>query len=106
MCRANFVESLSVLRPRVCPTSNTSLPAAGFPSTISNAQPALPKILFGDLPDPKNRYVVLKANQNFRRFEMCIPPVYLDDGSLVMPSTYEDSIPDGTLVAVRGKMKM
>lgn len=81
-------------------------PAEGLPSTRSDAQPGTPKVLFGDLPDPKGRYAALKANPAYNRYEMCIPPVFLDDGSLVVPSMYEELIPDGTLVAVRGKMKM
>ncbi|KAF9782851.1 hypothetical protein BJ322DRAFT_178294 [Thelephora terrestris] len=64
------------------------------------------RVKFGDLPDPKNRYARLKAAQTFNRYEMCVPPVFVADGNIVVPSKYEDMIPDGTLVAVRGKMKM
>jgi hypothetical protein len=64
------------------------------------------QVLFCDLPDPKGRFKTLKENQAHQRYEMCIPPVYTADGKGVVPSKYEDAIPDGTLVAVHGKMKM
>jgi hypothetical protein len=59
-----------------------------------------------DLPDPKGRYTMLKGSQTYSRYEMCIPPVFTPDGKMVVPSKYEEMIPDGTLVAVRGGMKM
>jgi hypothetical protein len=64
------------------------------------------RVIFCDLPDPKGRYDRLKATQAFHRYEMSVPPVFTADGNIVVPSNYEESIPDGSLVAVRGKMKM
>ena len=37
---------------------------------------------------------------------MVIPPVFNASGDLMAPGMYEDSIPDGTLVAVRGKLEV
>ena len=37
---------------------------------------------------------------------MCILLVFDIDNNIVEPSEYKDTIPDGTLVAVRGKLKM
>ena len=62
--------------------------------------------VFYDLPDPQGHYTMLKATQAYRRYEMCIPPVFTADGNTVVPEEYKDKIPNGTLVAVRGKMKM
>ena len=53
-----------------------------------------------------SRFATLKANQAYQRYEMCIPPVFTSDGKIVLPLKYDEMIPDGTLVAVRGKMKM
>ena len=64
------------------------------------------RVLFRDLPDPKDRFTELKKIQAYQRYEMRVPPVFTADGQLVIPSKYEEMIPDGTLVAVRGKMKM
>lgn len=70
-------------------------------------QSAVPnRVIFCELPDPKGRYEALKATPAFHRYEMCVPPVFTADGNIVVPRKYEDMIPDGTLVAVRGKMKM
>ena len=68
--------------------------------------PASPRVLFRDLPDPKGRFTVLRNTQTYQRYEMCIPPVFTANGKNVVPWKYENMIPDGTLVAVRGKMKM
>ena len=64
------------------------------------------RVLFRDLPDPKNRFAALKTTQAYQHYEMCIPPVFAADGEIILPWKYEEIIPDGTLVAVRGKMKM
>lgn len=37
---------------------------------------------------------------------MSFPPVFNADGDLVIPSEYEGVIPDGTVVVVRGTMRM
>lgn len=65
-----------------------------------------PCITFGDLPDPSGRYRALKENDTYRRYQMCIPPVFDINNRIVEPSKYEETIPDGSLVAVRGKLKM
>ena len=67
---------------------------------------ASPSITFEDLPDPSDRYGALRENETYRRYQMCIPPVFDIDNHIVEPSKYEEKIPDGTLVAVRGKFKM
>ena len=70
-------------------------------------EPSVPdRVLFSKLADPKGRYTLLKATQAYLRYEMCVPLVFTDGGDIVVPSNYEEMIPDGTLVAVRGKMKM
>lgn len=48
----------------------------------------------------------MKTHHAYRGYEMSVPPVFTADGNIVVPGNYEDAIPDGTLVAVRGKMKM
>jgi hypothetical protein len=63
-------------------------------------------LLFGELPDPLDRYRSLKANATYYGYEMNIPPVFDVDGNPVFPTEYQNSIPEGTLVAVRGSMKM
>jgi len=75
-------------------------------SQTSNGNGANRCVSFGDLPDPVGRYANLKNNETYRRYQMCIPPVFDIDNNLVEPSKYKDTIPDGTLVAVRGKLKM
>jgi len=37
---------------------------------------------------------------------MDLPQVFDANGNLVLPTNYRDSIPDGTLVAAFGSMKM
>lgn len=64
------------------------------------------RVLFRDLPDPKSRFTELRKSRAYQNYEMCVPPVFTADGNIVFPWKYEDAIPDGTLVAVRGKMKM
>lgn len=64
---------------------------------MDEEDPESHRVLFCDLVDPKNRYSVLKNNPVHQRYEMCIPPVYTADGNTVVPSMYEDMIPDGTL---------
>ena len=63
-------------------------------------------MLFGELPDPFGRYQSFKANTTYCGYEMDLPPVFDADGDLVLPPQYRDAIPEGTLVAVRGTMKM
>ena len=50
--------------------------------------------------------MALKENPTYHPYEMCVPPVSTANGNIVVPWKYEDMIPDGTLVAVRGKMRM
>jgi len=75
-------------------------------STSDGDTAAPPCITFGDLPDPTERYSNLKVNEAYRRYQMCIPPVFDINNNLVEPLKYRDMIPDGSLVAVRGKLKM
>ena len=63
-------------------------------------------MIFNDIPDPNGRYRNLKANNAYRRYEMIVPPVFEDNGRRVHPSQYKSTIPEGTIVAVRGSMKM
>ena len=63
-------------------------------------------MLFGELPDPCGRYESFKQNAVYCGYEMDLPQVFDADGILVHPTKYEDVIPKGTLVAVRGSMKM
>jgi hypothetical protein len=64
------------------------------------------RVVFSELPDPKGRDAMLKATQAYERYEMCIPPVFTDGGDIVVPSDCEGIVPDGTSVAMHGKMKM
>lgn len=66
-----------------------------------------PCISFGGLPDPSDRYCALKENDTYRRYQMCIPPVF-DINDRIVELQYEEMIPDGSLVraAVRGKLRM
>lgn len=73
---------------------------------MEEEDPFFPQAHFRDLPDPQSRFVELKNTQAYLRYEMCTPPVFTSNGTNVLPWKYEDMIPDGTLVAVRGKMKM
>ena len=63
-------------------------------------------MLFGKLEDPADRYKLFKTNTAYAGCEMNIPPVFDVNGNYILPSRYETAIPDGTLVAVRGLMKM
>ncbi|KAF9779875.1 hypothetical protein BJ322DRAFT_1113194 [Thelephora terrestris] len=65
-----------------------------------------PRVLFSDIPDPLGRYRGLKANNAYRRYEMVVPPVFEANGRRVHPSQYKTSIPEGTVIAIRGSMKM
>jgi len=64
-----------------------------------------PCIIFGDLPDPSDQYRALKENETYRRYQMCIQPVFDVDNQIVELLKYEDMIP-GSLVAVCGKSRM
>ena len=75
-------------------------------SAPSGGDNANPHITFGNLFDPSGRYSSLKENAAYRRYQMCVPQVFDVDNNLVKPSQYKDAIPDGTLVTVRGKLKM
>lgn len=68
--------------------------------------PENPRVFFGGLPDPLGRYRVLKMNESYLRYEMCVPPVFDEHGRRVLPEKYRTEIPYGTIVAVRGSMKM
>ena len=94
--RADFLSLL----PRL-----TSFSEQGVSAPMGQG-PDGPQVVFRDLPDPKARYATLKGNPTFQRYEMVIPPIFKANGNLVVPGAYEDVIPDGTLVAVRGKLKM
>jgi hypothetical protein len=61
------------------------------------------RLLLGELPDPENRFSQLSS---FHSYEMMVPPVFDADGELILPADYKDSIPQGTLVAIRGTMRM
>ncbi|KAF9782686.1 hypothetical protein BJ322DRAFT_166115 [Thelephora terrestris] len=65
-----------------------------------------PHVLFGGIPDPLDRYRALKANNAYCRFEMIVPPVFEANGRRVHPTQYKSAIPEGTIVAIRGSMKM
>jgi len=67
---------------------------------------ASPCITFRDLPDPLDWYRAFKENDTYWCYQMCIPPVFDINNRIVDPSKYEDTIPDGSLVAVCGKFKM
>ena len=81
-------------------------PACADVAQASEVDGAAPRVTFGSLPDPAGRYSSLKENEAYRRYQMCILPVFDIDGNIVEPSKYKDAIPDGSLVAVRGKLKM
>ena len=68
--------------------------------------PANPRVFFGGLSDPLGRYRVLKMNESYLHYEMCVPPVFDAKGRRVLPARYGTAIPNGTIVAVRGSMKM
>lgn len=106
VCRKDFLGSRSV--PDY-PSSDLQLLRL-FPGEDSRStsydDPADRQVLFRDLPDPMNRFAALKKTRICQNYEMCIPPVFTADGRNVVPSKYEDIIPDGTFVAVRGRMKM
>ena len=63
-------------------------------------------LLLSDLPDPLGRYEEVKKNPACCGYEMELPPVFDSDGNIVPPPQYQRVIPDGTLVAVHGSMKM
>ena len=65
-----------------------------------------PRITFGSLPDPDNRYMVLKEAKLHNSYEMVWPPVFDADGQKIRPGQYDVFIPDGTLVKVSGNMRM
>jgi hypothetical protein len=65
-----------------------------------------PRVLFSELPDPLGRYQALKANDAHRRYEMNVPPVFKANGNRVHPFQYKSAVPEGTIVAIRGSMKM
>lgn len=65
-----------------------------------------PRMSFGELPDPYGRYESFKKNPIYCGYEMDLPPVFDAGGILVHPTKYNDVIPNDTLVAVRGSMKM
>ena len=48
----------------------------------------------------------MKANESYSRYEMCVPPVFDAQGHRILPALYKTAIPNGTIVAVRGSMKM
>jgi len=61
---------------------------------------------FGGLPDPLGQYRVLKMNETYLHYEMSVPPVFDAQGYHILPAEYRTAIPDSTIVAVRGSMKM
>ena len=68
--------------------------------------PANPRVFFSGLPDPLGRYRILKANESYSRYKMCVPPVFDAQGRRVLPALYRTAVPNGSIVAVRGSMKM
>jgi hypothetical protein len=88
---------LSYLLP---PLDSTPAPSS------EDDDPANPRVFFGRLPDPLGRYRVLKTNESYSRYEMCVPPVFDAQGRRVLPELYKAAIPNGTIVAVRGSMRM
>jgi hypothetical protein len=100
------LKSPGVLRPKGH-KGRVSLNPHGTPAASSeDNDPANPRVFFGGLPDPLGRYRVLKMNETYSRYEMCVPPVFDAEGRRVPPALYRTAIPDGTIVAVRGSMKM
>jgi hypothetical protein len=75
-------------------------------SSSVDDDPVNPRVFFGGLPDPLGRYRALKMNESHSRYEMCVPPVFDAQGNRVLPAQYKTAIPNGTIVAVRGSMKM
>jgi len=74
---------------------------------MNEKNPVPNRIHFCDLTDPQSRFMALKASTAYHNYEMCIPPVFTADRlKTVVPWEYQDMIPNETLFAVRGKMKM
>ena len=48
-------------------------------------------VTFGDLPDPDGRYVSLKGNESYRRYQMCVPPIFDINSKLSNPPSTLDS---------------
>ena len=67
---------------------------------------SVPRLTVRDLPDPLNRYESFKTNAIQSGYEMDIPQVLDSNGNLVLPTEYKDCIPEGTLIAATGSMKM
>ena len=87
--------------------SHVDLAPDSTPAPLSGAEdPANPSVFFGGLPDPLGRYRTLKTNESYRRYEMAIPPVFDAKGRRVLPAKYRTAILNGTIVAVRGSMRM
>ena len=63
-------------------------------------------MLLRDLPDPERRYEIIKKNAAYHGFEMVFPPVFDGDGNHILPGDYKTTIPEGSIVTVRGTMKM
>ena len=76
------------------------------PLSEDDDHPANPRVFFGGLPDSLGRYRVLKMNESYSRYEMSVPPVFDAQGHRVLPAQYRTVIPNGTIVAIRGSMKM
>ena len=95
------------MRVFACPSSHLPLASDDAPAASSGGDdPANPRVFFSALPDPLGRYRVLKANESYSRYEMCVPPVFDAQGHRILPALYKTAIPNGTIVAVRGSMKM
>lgn len=86
-------------------TSHLRAPPNAVPSDLKDDE-GNPRVFFGDVPNPRDRYRVLKGNPAYRRCEMAIPPVFEADGTRIHPFHYRAAIPEGTIVAARGTMKM
>ena len=96
--------SVSLSDPPLILVADNDHSTAHRPSSEEREKRDPNRILFRDLL--QSRFAMLGSNPLYHRFEMCFPPVSTANGNVVLPSQYENMIPDGTMVAVHGKMKM
>ena len=90
--------------PYLVPTCNRHPDKAPEPSPEDEDMG--PSVTFGSLLDQLGRYESFKKNTIYRGYKMDVPPVFTDDGNIVLPSDYKTAIPNDTVVAIRGSMKM
>ena len=70
------------------------------PAPLEDDDPANPRVFFSELPDPLGRYRILKANESYSRYEMCVLPVFDAQGRRVLPALYRTAVPNSSIVAV------